>query len=187
MGPESREAQKSWLSGHYKHSSTITYLTCLLAQSCHPSSVTRRAAPRIKHIETSISIMLRSTRPLLTGPVRGFSRPMVSIAPLKIAPAQRSSSSTPWRAQRPNTVSSKHLVPYIQQAKYASKTGRDEALEKELAKKKLESDPEHVTAESSVRHLEGPGTRPAEGSTTEGLKGDVVSLTQCSGFPRNMY
>lgn len=45
-------------------------------------------------------------------------------------------------------------------------------FEKEIANKKLDADPEHVNSESSVRHLEGPGTRKR--SEADGLVGDLV-------------
>lgn len=126
--------------------------------------------------------MLRSSRPLLAASayVRGLARSAAPIGPSATSHTQRSASSAAWRARAPTTVSAKQLVPYIQQARYASKTERDVAFEKEVAKKKLESDPEHVTSESSVRHFEGPGERVVQGSTTDGLKQDLVSCMALS-------
>lgn len=72
----------------------------------------------------------------------------------------------------PTVAPSKKLTPWIQRADYATKNERDVEFEKEVAKQKLEYDPEHVTHESSVRQFEPP-TRPASGTDSAGLKGDL--------------
>ena len=53
---------------------------------------------------------------------------------------------------------------------------RDEALEKELAKKKLEARPEEVSTESSVRHVFEPSQTTAKGTedVLQGAKNDLV-------------
>lgn len=120
--------------------------------------------------------MLRSTRPLLGASARGLLKPRVPIAPLGVSQTRRSASSTTWRAGLPTVAPSKQLTPWTQRASYATKNERDADFEKEIAKKKLESDPEHVTHESSVRQFEPP-TRPASGTDSAGLKGDLVWLS----------
>ena len=68
------------------------------------------------------------------------------------------------------------LLPLVQRAYYANDNVRDTKFEKELAKKKLESHPEQVTEESSVRpSYEGPETKPSDPPTTAGVKKDLVS------------
>ncbi|CAN8104087.1 unnamed protein product [Discula destructiva] len=122
--------------------------------------------------------MLRSTRSILIASARQATGASSPLAPLATSHTQRFASSATWRAQAPSTVYSRQLVPYAQRARYASKVGRDVAFEKEVAKQKLEADPEHVDSESSVRHLEGPGSRPVEGSTTDSLKGDLGRMQE---------
>lgn len=119
--------------------------------------------------------MLRSTRPLLSASARGLPRSAAPIAPLGVSQTRRSASSTPWRARTPTTTPARQqLTPFfIQRASYAVKNERDVAFEKEVAKSKLESDPEHVTSESSVRQFEPP-TKPASGTDSGGLKEDLV-------------
>lgn len=66
-------------------------------------------------------------------------------------------------------------MPLVQRAYYANDNVRDKKFEKEVAQKKLESHPEEVTQESSVRaSYEGPQTRPSDPNTTAGVKKDLV-------------
>lgn len=63
----------------------------------------------------------------------------------------------------------------IQRAQFADKNKPDIEFEKEVAQRKLESNPEGVTIESSVRpSYEGPTLKPEDPNTTEGVKKDVV-------------
>lgn len=74
----------------------------------------------------------------------------------------------------PTAASSRQLVPFTQTARFAAKKNQpDVQFEKEVAQQKLKRDPENVTSESSVRHLEPP-TRPASGTSSDGLTGDLV-------------
>lgn len=66
-------------------------------------------------------------------------------------------------------------MPLVQRAYYANENTRDKKFEKEVAQKKLESHPEQVTEESSVRAFyEGPETKPTDPTTTAGVKKDLV-------------
>jgi hypothetical protein len=63
----------------------------------------------------------------------------------------------------------------IHRAQFAAKNKPDIEFEKEVAQRKLESNPEEVTSESSVRpSYEGPQLRPEDPNTSEGVKKDVV-------------
>lgn len=119
--------------------------------------------------------MLRSTRPLLKVPARGFQRPTASIASFATPQTRNHTSATPCRAQLPAVRAPGQLVPLVQRAYYANDNVRDTKLEKKVAQKKLESHPEQVTEESSTRaSYEGPQTRPSDPNTTEGVKKDLV-------------
>ncbi|POS73602.1 hypothetical protein DHEL01_v208007 [Diaporthe helianthi] len=121
--------------------------------------------------------MLRTTRPLLKVPARGLPRATASIAPFATSQTRNHASGTPRRAQLPALRSPAKLLPLVQRAHYANKNVRDTKLEKELAKKKLESHPELVTEDSSTRaSYEGPETRPTNPTTTEGVKKDLNRL-----------
>ncbi|KUI68026.1 hypothetical protein VM1G_03083 [Cytospora mali] len=121
--------------------------------------------------------MLRSTRPLLSASARGLPKTPASIAPFATSHTRKSASTiatTTWRATVPAPSSSKQLVPLIQRAQFAAKNKPDTDFEKEVAQKKLESHPEKVTSESSVRpSYEGPELRPDDPNTSEGVKKDV--------------
>lgn len=122
--------------------------------------------------------MLRTTRPLLSASARGLPRSGAPIALASISLTRRSASSTPWRTRAPATVAAPRLLTtpfFVQRANYAVKNERDKAFEKKVSQEKLESDPEHVTSQSSVRQFEPP-TRPASGTDSAGLKEDLVWL-----------
>ncbi|KKY33173.1 putative mitochondrial inner membrane protein 1 [Diaporthe ampelina] len=68
-------------------------------------------------------------------------------------------------------------MPLVQRAYYANENTRDKKFEKEVAQKKLESHPEQVTEESSVRAFyEGPETKATDPTTTAGVKKDLKTL-----------
>jgi hypothetical protein len=119
--------------------------------------------------------MLRSARPLLKVPARGLPRATPSIVPFSTFQTPKHASATPCRAQLPAPRPSGQLVPLVQRAFYANDNVRDKKLEKEVAQKKLESNPEQVTEESSTRaSYEGPERKPTDPNTTEGIKKDLV-------------
>lgn len=119
--------------------------------------------------------MLRSTRPLLKAPARVLPRASGSIAPYATSQTRKPTSGAPWRAQLPAAAPSRRLVPFVQRANFADKNVRDTNLEKKIGQQKLESHPEEVTVESSVRpSYEGPETRPSDPNTTDGVKKDLV-------------
>ncbi|KAG8164482.1 hypothetical protein KVR01_006400 [Diaporthe batatas] len=121
--------------------------------------------------------MLRSTRPLLGVPARGLPRATASIAPFSTSQTRKHTSGTPRRAQPPAARRPGQLGPLVQRAGYANDNTRDTKLEKEVARKKLESHPEQVTEDSSTRaSYEGPQTRPSDPNTTEGVKKDLNRL-----------
>lgn len=63
----------------------------------------------------------------------------------------------------------------IQRAQFAAKNEPDTEFEKEVAQRKLESHPEQVTTQSSVRpSYEGPELKSDTPKTTEGVKKDLV-------------
>lgn len=128
--------------------------------------------------------MLRSTRPLLKLPARGLPRASASIAPFATSQTGKHNSSTTRRAQLPAARPSGQLVPLVQRAHYANDNVRDKKFEKELAQKKLESHPEQVTEESSVRpSYEGPQTKPSDPPTTAGVKKDLVRAVLGARMP----
>lgn len=119
--------------------------------------------------------MLRSTRPLLKLPSRGIPRASTSIAPFATSQTRNHTSNTPRRTQLPAARPSGQLVPLVQRAYYANDNVRDKKFEKETAQKKLESHPEQVTEESSVRaSYEGPEIKPSDPTTTASVKEDLV-------------
>lgn len=119
--------------------------------------------------------MLRSTRPLLKLPARGLPRASAPIAPFATSQARQHTSGAPRRAQLPAARPSGQLLPLVQRAHYANDNVRDKKFEKELAGKKLESHPEQVTEESTVRpSYEGPETKPSDPPASAQLKKDVV-------------
>lgn len=128
--------------------------------------------------------MLRSTRPLLKLPARGLPRASASIAPFTTSQTGKHTSSTPRRAQLSAERPSGQLVPLVQRAYYANDNKQDKKFEKEVAKKKLESHPEQVTEESSVRpSYEGPEIKPSDPPTTAAVKKDLVRAVLGAGMP----
>lgn len=131
--------------------------------------------------------MLRSTRPLLKLPTRGLPRVSASIAPFATSQTRNHTSTTRRRAQLPAARASGQLVPLVQRAYYANDNVRDKKFEKEVAQKKLESHPEQVTVESSVRaSYEGPETKPSDPPTTAAVKKDLVRAVLGAGMPYYM-
>lgn len=121
------------------------------------------------------TMMIRSSRPLLSTSARGLLKTPASIAPFATSQTQRPTSYAASRARLPTTLSSAQLAPLIQRAQFAAKLGPDVKLEKELARKKLESNPEQVTSQSSVRSTyEGSQVTPGNESTIDGVKQDIV-------------
>ncbi|KAG6354500.1 hypothetical protein INS49_004517 [Diaporthe citri] len=102
-----------------------------------------------------------------------------SIAPFTTSQTGKHTSSTARRAQLPAARPSGQLVPLVQRAHYANDNVRDKKFEKEVAQQKLESHPEQVTEESSVRpSYEGPETKPSDPPTTAGVKKDLNTLKE---------
>lgn len=132
----------------------------------------------------SFATMLRSTRPLLKLPSWGLPRAPASIAPFATSQTRNHTSHTPRRAQLPAARPSGQLVPLVQRAYYAKDNVRDKKFEKEVAQQKLESHPEQVTVESSVRtSYEGPNIKPSDPTTTASVKKDLVRAIMGAEMP----
>ena len=123
-------------------------------------------------------MMLRSTQPLLSNSSRVIVLHKATVSTLRRPPFQfpdptRLGRRAPARlnplAQRTWFASSSKPPPRIQ-------SERDPEEEKRFGQQKLESDPQHVSTQSSVRHLfepDDPKTE-AEKPVSSGLKHDLV-------------
>ncbi|KAI1654140.1 hypothetical protein F4813DRAFT_215236 [Daldinia decipiens] len=139
--------------------------------------------------------MLRSTRSFLTSSSRAIvsSKPPVSL-PLK---SQTRTTITPTKSCSiyPKTPISRNIAP-IQTAQYVTKTpsgfqqGRGPEEEKKIGQRKLESNPEVVTTESSVRHLYEPDSQRAQKPIRHGIRDDLETVKDTfdlSSVPKEPY
>ena len=117
--------------------------------------------------------MLRMARPLLGSSRalalrRGPVCPPRAFGPLTLPP------QTPRHSQKLASV------PVVWRTEYSSKppvqpTARDKAREAEVGKQKLEAHPEHVSAESTVRHaFEGAPSSTGGQDIRAGVRSDLV-------------
>lgn len=119
------------------------------------------------------------------------SRQLARIAPRKVAApsaipstcfSTRSPSSALHTPRRPASALQARLIPLSLQARYTNSPYDkiDKKAEAEIAKKKLESNPEAVSTESSRIHLfePEPAKTQKEEDLTGGLKKELVSLHQ---------
>ncbi|OTB04916.1 hypothetical protein M426DRAFT_320489 [Hypoxylon sp. CI-4A] len=139
--------------------------------------------------------MLRSTRSLLTNSSRAISSRRTPISPVSKLQLSTISRATTSSSLSSKTSTSPSLLP-IQQARHVSKTpsgiqyNRDPEEEKKIGERKLESNPEVVTTESSVRHLYEPDPKSAEKPIKHGVKDDLANVKDTfdlSSVPREPY
>ncbi|KAL7624687.1 hypothetical protein AAE478_006257 [Parahypoxylon ruwenzoriense] len=125
--------------------------------------------------------MLRSTRSLLKSPSRVAIAQKLPTSPLpkfQLRPATATTSPGPILL----SARSPRVIPPIQKALYATKTpsglqyARDPEEEKKIGQRKLESDPEAVTTESSVRHFYEPDKSDTEKPISHGIKEDLETV-----------
>ena len=127
-------------------------------------------------------MMLRSTQPLLSNSSRVIVLHKATVSTLRRPPFQ---FPDPTRLRRRAAPAPAWLNPLAQRTWFASsskppppriQSERDPEEEKRFGQQKLESDPEHVSTQSSVRHLfepDDPKTE-AEKPVSSGLKHDLV-------------
>lgn len=135
--------------------------------------------------------MLRSSRQLARLAPRKFAAP--STVP-STSFSTRTPSSSPHTPRRPASVLQARLTPLSLQARYTNSPYDkiDKKAEAEIAKKKLESNPEAVSTESSRIHLFEPEPAKAqkEEDLTGGLKKElniVKDTFNLSEVPREPY
>lgn len=127
-----------------------------------------------------------------TATARPFSRGLANVISARAgySPAIRNAGVTSQfhslAAKRPQVALPQYQPVLIPRLRYATKTGVpkhdkiDVAAEKRLANETLESDPEAVTTDSSVRQVFESGQAPVEEEEHEvlrGVKQDLVSVT----------
>ncbi|KAI1770525.1 hypothetical protein F4818DRAFT_258678 [Hypoxylon cercidicola] len=139
--------------------------------------------------------MLRSTRSLITSSSRAIASQRASVSSsqrLQLREITTATKSTPLIS----SVLASHILPPIQRSRYATKAssgiqyGRDSEGEKKLAQQKLESNPEVVTTESSVRHLYEPNSQGEQKPIKHGIKDDLETVKatfDLSGVPKEPY
>ncbi|KAK2761114.1 mitochondrial inner membrane protein 1 [Colletotrichum kahawae] len=135
--------------------------------------------------------MLRSSRQLLR------LAPRSAAAPSAASPASfstRASHSALQSSKRPSVALQARLSPLSLVARYTNSPYDkiDKKAEAEIAKKKLESDPEHVSTESSTRHVfePAPANPQRDKDLSEGLKEElniVKDTFDLSEVPREPY
>ncbi|KAI8182942.1 Dynein heavy chain-like protein [Colletotrichum sp. SAR 10_75] len=135
--------------------------------------------------------MLRSSRQLLR------LAPRSTAAPSAASPASLSSRASPSALQssrRPSVALQSRLSPLSLVARYTNSPYDkiDKKAEAEIAKKKLESDPEHVSTESSTRHVfePAPANPERDQDLQKGLKEElniVKDTFNLSEVPREPY
>ncbi|KAF5502431.1 hypothetical protein CGCA056_v014911 [Colletotrichum aenigma] len=135
--------------------------------------------------------MLRSSRQLLR------LAPRSAAAPSAASPASFSTRASPSALQssrRPSVALQARLSPLSLVARYTNSPYDkiDKKAEAEIAKKKLESDPEHVSTESSTRHVfePAPANPERDQDLQKGLKEElniVKDTFNLSEVPREPY
>ncbi|KAI1104804.1 hypothetical protein F4804DRAFT_305909 [Jackrogersella minutella] len=140
-------------------------------------------------------MMLRSTRSLLAKPSRAITSQRGSISPLIDMHTRTVITTIVTNSVYPRAVASRIISP-SQKAQYVTKTpsglqqGRDPEEEKKVGQQKLESHPEAVTTESSVRHLYEPSSRKEEKPIKHGVRDDLKTIQETfalSDVPKEPY
>ncbi|KAH8890293.1 hypothetical protein GQ53DRAFT_722271 [Thozetella sp. PMI_491] len=138
-------------------------------------------------------MMLRGTRSLLSAAQKGA----VARSALGRPVAVRAGPTCPPPFQRVDTSLALRLLPRASRAEYSTKpplqpNKRDVAREKEVGRQKLESHPELVSTESSVRHVLEPSQAPPDDSrdVLRDAKEDIEKVKETfalSSVPRQPY
>ncbi|KAI1764822.1 hypothetical protein GGR53DRAFT_295001 [Hypoxylon sp. FL1150] len=140
-------------------------------------------------------MMLRSTRSLLASSSRAIASQRASVSSpqrLQLREIATATKSIPITSK----ASTLRMVSSVQTSKYATKApsgiqyGRDPEGEKKLGQQKLESNPEVVTTESSVRHLYEPDGQGKQKPIKHGVKDDLETVKDTfdlSDVPKEPY
>ncbi|KAI2777616.1 hypothetical protein F4815DRAFT_480742 [Daldinia loculata] len=139
--------------------------------------------------------MLRSTQSFLTSSSRAIGSPKHPVS-LSL----RSQNWTTFTATRSGSIYPRapifRIIAPIQKAQYVTKTpsgfqqGRDPEEERKFGQRKLESNPEIVTTESSVRHLYEPDNQRAQKPIRHGVRDDLKTVKDTfdlSSVPKEPY
>ncbi|KAI0131509.1 hypothetical protein F4814DRAFT_406293 [Daldinia grandis] len=139
--------------------------------------------------------MLRSTRSFITSSPRAIISPKTSVSLPSRLQNRTAIAATKSSSVYPRAPFSRNIAP-IQKARYVTKTqsgfqqGRDPEEEKKIGQRKLESNPEVVTTESSVRHLYEPSGQGAQKPIKHGVRDDLETVKDTfdlSSVPREPY
>ncbi|KAK3689237.1 hypothetical protein B0T22DRAFT_408163 [Podospora appendiculata] len=143
--------------------------------------------------------MLRTTRPLLGSAqtLTLLTRRVPLAARFPNLSSSLSSNNAHPSPLQPNPSKFGKLAPLILRIEFSTKpplppTKGDRNFEQEVAKQKLESDPEHVTTQSSVRHVfeHSQAPKDKEKEVSGGLKGDLQTVKETfalQSVPREPY
>ncbi|XXG97959.1 hypothetical protein Hte_004275 [Hypoxylon texense] len=139
--------------------------------------------------------MLRNTRTLFASTSRAIVSPRASISSprrLRSREITTATKSTPIssRALAPRILSSIQRSRYVTKAPSGIQYGRDPEGEKKVGQQKLESHPEAVTTESSVRHVYEPDTQGGQKPISHGVRDDLETVKDTfdlSGVPKEPY
>ncbi|KAI1476538.1 hypothetical protein F4774DRAFT_427986 [Daldinia eschscholtzii] len=140
-------------------------------------------------------MMLRSARSFLTSSSRAISSPksISSWAPrphLRTGVTATKSSSIYPRAPISRKFSPIQTTPYVTKTPSGFQQGIDPEEEKKIGQRKLESNPEVVTTESSVRHLYEPDSQGGQKPIKHGVKDDLETVKatfDLSSVPKEPY
>ncbi|KAI1452682.1 hypothetical protein F4805DRAFT_446570 [Annulohypoxylon moriforme] len=139
--------------------------------------------------------MLRNTRSLLAKSVSTIAPPRTSISPLPSVLYQATPRTIVSGPPLSRSLLSRPVLPACK-ARYSSKTpsglqyGRDPEEEKKFSQQKLQSDPEAVTTESSVRHVYEPSSQGEQKPIGHGVKDDIETVKETfalSDVPKEPY
>ncbi|KAI2617318.1 hypothetical protein GGS26DRAFT_576870 [Hypomontagnella submonticulosa] len=141
------------------------------------------------------TIMLRGTRSLLTSSSRAIaSQQLPKPSLLKLhspgTPIKTTPSSTYLRPFVSRIIPLTPTVHYVTKSPSGLQHGRDPDEEKRIGQEKLESNPEVVTTESSVRHVYEPDSQRAEKPIKHGVRDDLETVKETfalSSVPREPY
>ncbi|KAI1802700.1 hypothetical protein F4811DRAFT_563013 [Daldinia bambusicola] len=140
-------------------------------------------------------MMLRNTRSFLISSSRAVASPksIASWAPrpyLRTGVTATKSSSTYPRAPIFRKLSPIQTTPYATKTPSGFQQGIDPEEEKKIGQRKLESNPEVVTTESSVRHLYEPSSQGGQKPIKHGVKDDLETVKDTfdlSNVPKEPY